>query len=353
MAVNLATKFVDKVAELFAQESYAGGIASKAYNWDGTQAIKVYSVDTVPFGNYSRTGTSRYGTPAELGDSVQTMTMSQDKGATWTIDKGNAKEQLNIKGANESVTRQVKQQLNPMVDKYAFGKWTAGAGYTVAATAAITSSNALGLLQDATEKADEAAVPEGERFCICTYGFFKLLKQNSAFVYTDKLAQGALVKNEIGTIDGWRVVRVPETYFPTGIQAICVAKSAVLAPVKLQDYKIHVDPPGINGNLVEMRALFDAFVLDAKAKGVIAICDSAAGRHCAAPTVANNGNITALGGTKVYYTLDGSDPRCSGTALVASAAGVVGNNGDTITAIAYNSSCAVEYSNPVVVTRVS
>ena len=353
MAVNLATKFVDKVAELFAQESFAGGIASKAYNWDGTEAIKVYSVDTVPFGNYSRTGTSRYGTPGELGDSVQTMQMTQDKGATWTIDKGNAKEQLNIKGANESVTRQIKQRLNPMVDSYAFGKWTAGAGYAVAATAAISASNALALLQDATEKADEAAVPENERFCICSFEFFKFLKQNSNFVYTDKLAQQALVKNEMGTLDGWRVVRVPGTYVPTGIHALCVAKSAVLAPVKLQDYKIHVDPPGINGNLVEMRALFDAFVLDAKAKGVIAICDSGAGRHCAAPTIAANGNITALGGTVVYYTLDGSDPRVSGTRLTANATGVVGNNGDVITAIAYNASCEVVHSNPVVVKRTS
>lgn len=353
MAVNLATKFVDKVAELFTQESYAGGLASKAYNWDGTEAIKVYSIDTVPFGNYSRSGTSRYGTPAELSDSVQTMLMTQDMAATWTIDKGNQKEQLNIKGANESVTRQTKLRLNPMVDTYAFGKWVAGAGASVSATAALSASNALGLLQDATEKADEAAVPQNERFCVCTYEFFKFLKQNSNFVYTDKLANQALVQNEIGTLDGWRIVRVPGTYMPTGIVALCTCKSALLCPVKLQDYKIHVDPPGINGNLVEMRVLFDAFVLDAKAAGVIAITDSGAGRHAVAPTIAANGNITALGGTVVYYTVDGSDPRCSGTVLTANATGVVGNSGETIKAISYNSACAVQHSNLVTVKRTS
>ena len=53
----------------------------------------------------------------------------------------------------------------------------------------------------------------------------------------------------------------------------------------------------------------------------------------------------------MYYTLDGSDPRVSGTRLTANAAGVVGNSGDVITAIAYNSACSVEYSNPVVVKR--
>ena len=39
---------------------------------------------------------------------------------------------------------------------------------------------------------------------------------------------------------------------------------------KLDDYKIHQDPPGINGNLVEGRVYYDAFVLDAKKDGIYA-----------------------------------------------------------------------------------
>lgn len=48
-------------------------------NW---KSIKVYSIDTVPLGNYSRSGTSRYGTPIDLTDSYQTMVMTQDKAFT-------------------------------------------------------------------------------------------------------------------------------------------------------------------------------------------------------------------------------------------------------------------------------
>ena len=348
MAVNLATKFVDKVAEQFAHNSFSGGMSSKAYDWDGVESIKVYSVDTVPYANYTRSGTSRYGSPVELSDYVQTMQMSQDKAAAWTIDKGNDKEQLNIKKANETLKRQTDQRTNPMVDKYSFTKWAKDAGLSVTAAAAISSSNALGLLQDATEKADDEALPEDGRFCACTNAFAKLLKQSSSFVYTDKLANEALVRGEIGMIDGWRIVRVPTSYLPTGVAALCMHSSAILNPVKIKDYKIHVDPPGINGNLVETRILFDAFVLDGKAKGVIAILASNAS-HCTAPTIAANGNMSALGGTVVYYTVDGSDPRNSGTRITASASAVIGNAGELITAIAYNSSCTVAYSNYVTV----
>lgn len=39
---------------------------------------------------------------------------------------------------------------------------------------------------------------------------------------------------------------------------------ATVAPTKLEDYRIHQDPPGISGDLVEGRICYDAFVLDNK-----------------------------------------------------------------------------------------
>ena len=43
---------------------------------------------------------------------------------------------------------------------------------------------------------------------------------------------------------------------------------ATVAPAKLEDYKIHEDPPGISGSLVEGRIVYDAFVLENKAKAI-------------------------------------------------------------------------------------
>ena len=44
--------------------------------------------------------------------------------------------------------------------------------------------------------------------------------------------------------------------------------SATVAPVKLDEYKIHQDPPGISGSLVEGRICYDAFVLENKKKAL-------------------------------------------------------------------------------------
>ena len=43
---------------------------------------------------------------------------------------------------------------------------------------------------------------------------------------------------------------------------------ACVAPVKLEDYKIHEDPPGISGSLVEGRVCYDAFILENKKKAI-------------------------------------------------------------------------------------
>ena len=48
---------------------------------------------------------------------------------------------------------------------------------------------------------------------------------------------------------------------------ICHPK-ATTAPVKLEDYRTHTDPPGISGELVEGRFRYDAFVLGKKKNAI-------------------------------------------------------------------------------------
>ena len=43
---------------------------------------------------------------------------------------------------------------------------------------------------------------------------------------------------------------------------------ATVAPVKLEDFNIHENPPGISDSLVEGRVVYDAFVLENKAKAI-------------------------------------------------------------------------------------
>ena len=72
----------------------------------------------------------------------------------------------------------------------------------------------------------------------------------------------------IGILDGMNVKKIPANRLPKGFGFMIAHPSATVAPVKLEDYKIHEDPPGISGSLVEGRIVYDAFVLDNKTKAI-------------------------------------------------------------------------------------
>ena len=75
-------------------------------------------------------------------------------------------------------------------------------------------------------------------------------------------------KGVIGNLDGATVIKVPASRLPKGFGFMLAHPSATVAPTKIEDYKTHQDPPGINGTLVEGRIVYDAFVLDNKAKAI-------------------------------------------------------------------------------------
>src|ERR1044072_5620326 len=101
MAQNLATKYSDKVAERFSTTSKTKPGVNQDYDWQGNNAIKVFSVDTVTMGNYTRSGNSRYGNPNELGTTVQTLTLARDRAFTTTIDRRNRDESMGVTEAGK------------------------------------------------------------------------------------------------------------------------------------------------------------------------------------------------------------------------------------------------------------
>ena len=101
MAINLASKYATKLDERFRLSSLTDAYAGKKFDFEGVNTIKVYSVNKVDPSDYSRTATSfRFGTVNELGDTVQTMILTKDRGLTFAIDHGNAMQQFNVKHCN-------------------------------------------------------------------------------------------------------------------------------------------------------------------------------------------------------------------------------------------------------------
>ena len=62
MAINLATKFSNKVDERFATESKTSLVTNKDYDFIGAHSIKIYSDGVAEMVDYGRNteGTSRY-----------------------------------------------------------------------------------------------------------------------------------------------------------------------------------------------------------------------------------------------------------------------------------------------------
>lgn len=148
---------------------------------------------------------------------------------------------------------------------------TTAAGNTGhSATAAITKANAYEKFLDGQEVLDNSLVPTEGRVAVVSTAFYKAIKLDSSFTKTGDMATKLSYKGLVGEIDGVPVIKVPASYMPTNCEFIITHPIATLNPKKLSDYKIHRDPPGINGNLVEGRVRYDTFVLEAKKDAVYA-----------------------------------------------------------------------------------
>jgi N4-gp56 family major capsid protein len=270
MAVNLASKYSSQVDERFKLKSLTQAATHQDYDWDGVKTVNVYSIATSAMNDYTRTGTGRYGVAAELDDTVATYTLAKDRSFTFTIDQGNRKDSMNVKEAGKALARQHDEVVVPEIDIYRLTKWNAAAvanGGVPTATN-ITTSNAYSSFLTAQAYLDDNKVPQEGRISFVTPGYLNKIKQDSTFLKASDLGQKALINGQVGEIDGVAIVKAPTSYFPAKTPFIIVHKSAMCAPKKLQDYKIHDNPPGINGNLVEGRIYYDAFVLDSRKKAV-------------------------------------------------------------------------------------
>lgn len=266
MTINYASKYADKVDEKFKHESLTDSIAAQNFDWADVDTVKVYSIDTAELSDYSRTGANRYGTPAELGDTIQTMTLSQDKAFTFTIDKASSLQQAGQKNAGDAMKRQMREVIIPAVDIYRIKKLTEGAGTT--GIGASTKTNAYEQFLTANETLSENSVPLVGRIALVTPSFYKFLKLDDTFIKNSDLGQQITINGQVGMVDGVPVVVAPSSYFPEGVNFIVVHKEALTAPVKLSEYKVHENPPGVSGYLVEGRIIHDAFILDNKKMAV-------------------------------------------------------------------------------------
>ena len=276
MAINLADKASPKVLERFTKRSVTEGLFSTKYDWTGVATVKVYTTDLLALNDYDKTKTdgSRFGVLTEVGDTVQEMTVVDDKAFNGSIDKGNNTAQLQIKAASRILKENTDNVVIPYVDKYRLNKIAASAG-TKVGNVSISKSNVIETLMKAKASMMNENVPADNLVCYMGYTKAVELKLADQVVGAEKLAVESIVNGEAGLIDGMHMKFVPDSYLPEGCVFLIVRRGSCCAPAKVQTYRILEEHPDIDGHVVQGRLLHDCFVLETHAKAVYAAYSTA------------------------------------------------------------------------------
>lgn len=272
MTIELATKFAPYTDEQFSTESKKALLTNQDFDWTGAHTVKVYKVTTAGMNDYGRKGPSegnwsRYGAVESLNATTEEFTLKKDRSFTFAIDKLDTDETAQQLAAASALARQNREVVIPEVDVYTYGVMCAGAGNKPAAVA-LTADNFYDEIIKASAVLDDAEVPETGRVLVVTPAGYQIMKKCKDITMETDIGNDLRLKGVIANLDGMNVQKIPANRLPAGFGFMIAHPCACVAPTKLEEYKVHQDPPGISGALVEGRICYDAFILDNKVKAI-------------------------------------------------------------------------------------
>ena len=260
MAIELATQFQAYTDEQFYSESKTSLVTNKDFSFDGAKTIKLYKMQSTEMEDFNRNGPL-------LQATTETFTINKDRSFTFEVDKMDTDETKMQVAAASALARQQREKVFPEIDSYVYSVMAANAGIKPEA-AALTAENIYTQIITANAQMDDAEVPASDRVLILTPTTYTLLKQSKATFDNQDIGAELRKKGVIAQLDGLNVVKIASNRLPAKFGFMIAHPVATVAPVKLAEYKIHLDPPFLSGSLVEGRIYYDAFVLENKAKGI-------------------------------------------------------------------------------------
>lgn len=271
MAINLVTKFTDHVDELFTAESKKSLLTNNDYDWTGAHTIKVHKVNTVSMNDYDRAGTgkntSRFGVLGKVENELEEFTLRKDRSFTFVIDKMDKDETGGVLSGASALARQQREIIIPEVDQYVYAEMAANAG-TKVVDVTLTESNIYDEIIKGTEHLDDEDVPDTGRVLTVVPEVYRMMKKCPDLSLDCDVTEKQRLSGVIAMVDGMDVVKISKKRMPANAGFMICHPVATVAPTKLEDYRVHQDPPGISGELVEGRIVYDAFVLDNKKKAI-------------------------------------------------------------------------------------
>lgn len=256
------------VDEQFSTESKTSLLTNQDFNWTGAKTVKVYKIGTGTMNDYGRSGPnggnwSRYGAVESLDATTEDFTLEKDRSFTFAIDTMDTDETVQQLEAASALARQQREAVIPEVDEYVYGKIAAGAG-TKVEILSVDNSTIYKEILKGSKTLDNAQAPEEGRQLVVTPDTLLLMKQCKDIVMETDIGNDLRIRGVISNLDGMNVIKVPESRLPKDCIFMIVHPCATVAPTKLASYNTHINPPGISGQLVEGRIVYDAFVLENK-----------------------------------------------------------------------------------------
>jgi hypothetical protein len=280
MAVNYATKYADAALDQFKVGSYTAGVFGAKYDWTGAKTVAVFSNATASMNDYVRTGTARYGTMENLGNTVDTLEVDQERSFIGAIDGLDEMDTNGTLNAGSFLRQQINRVITPDIDSYAFDAiFDACPTAQISASAVMTSANAYTAFLTGNLALTNDLVPLSGRVAFVTGTFNNLLKLDSSYVKASDLAQRDIAYNGmVGMVDGVPIIMVPDGIMngsgynggDNHVDFMIVHQDAIALPVKLADYTVL--PKGtvanVFGDVVQGLVVYDCFVLDALNDGI-------------------------------------------------------------------------------------
>ena len=269
MAVNLAKKYQKGINQVYTLGSLTKAAFGGKFDFIGSKTAVVYTLTSQALVDYTRTGANRFGTPAELQDTIQELAISQDKAFSITVDKGNYIQGNLVKTTGSVVKIQMEEQFMPLQDTYNLTVLAAAAvTASQVATVAVTASNAYESLLNGSIALDNNKVPRTGRIAFVSPTYYKFIKLDNSFIKASDVGQKMLINGIVGMVDDIKLVMVPTSYLPANTSFIMTHPTAGVAPMQLEEINTHDNAPGISGALIEGRFIYDAFVTTPKVNAV-------------------------------------------------------------------------------------
>ena len=313
--IHFGEKFRTALAKYFAGKS----VTEHAFNhnidaeFSGSDTVHIYEIATTDLNNYDKTVDpstgSRFGKVIEVGDHRYTFKLTQDISLDRSVDRGNNDAQFNIKKAGAIMKAYTDKRIRPRKDKYRLLKWCTEAGIHMGLAAAPTKATIIEQIIDLHDAMIDEDVPETDGTLYIARPYLKVLKLAPEWVGLDSLGGETLPKGTVGKFDGLVVQPVSARKFPANCYFAIFVKDSIIAPEKINTFRGIKDSENMDGDRLQYRSKFDAFVMPNMSAGAAVACAAAAVTKTPTVKIAEGKATVTSDEGVVYYTLDGSDPR--------------------------------------------